>query len=215
MQSKMSGSHYHKGYWEDGDGSNYHSYGFDPGWPVVASVVRQFYNPGAIAYEIACAKGYLVKTLLHFGINAYGIDISDYAISKADSDIAERVQVANAVALPWEDKTADIVLSMEFFEHVPEDEVDIVLSEKMRVLKSGGIIMMKINIIVPESNPYRSSHENDCDITHYTIKDRGWWESKFSDAGLIHENKIENMLDNAFSGRDWFGRFFVWRKPNA
>ena len=211
----MSGSNYHKGYWEDGDGSNYHSYGFDPGWPVIASVVRQFLNPGATAYEVACAKGYLVKTLLHFGFNAYGIDISDYAISKADADVANRLQVANAVSLPWPEDTADIILSMEFFEHVPEDEVDIVLSEKMRVLKDGGIMMMKINIIVPESNPHYSSHENDCDVTHYTIKDRDWWENKFVNAGLIHDKQAEDMLDRAFSQRDWFGRFFVWRKSAA
>jgi ubiquinone/menaquinone biosynthesis C-methylase UbiE len=213
MQSKMSGDNYNEGYWEHGVGSNYHSYGFDPGWPVVASVVRDYFDAGSVAYEVACAKGYLVKSLVAFGLNAYGIDISDYAISKAEPDVSSRLVVGNAVSLPWEDKTADIVLSMEFFEHVPEDEVDTVLSEKIRVLKPGGVLAMKIGIVIPTDHPFAG--QDDHDVTHYTVKDRAWWETKFSQAGLIHDKEFQDKFDYAFANRDWVGRFFAWRVPNG
>jgi SAM-dependent methyltransferase len=213
MQSKMSGNNYHEGYWESGIGSNYHSYGPDPGWPLVTSVVKSYIDSGSIAYEVACAKGYLVKSLVAGGINAFGIDISDYAISKADLDIASRLVVGNAVSLPWEDKTADIVLSMEFFEHVPEDEVNTVLAEKIRVLKPGGVLAMKIGIELESDNQFANQEDNDC--THYTIKPRAWWENKFVNAGLIQDKEFQDKFDDAFKGRDWAGRFFVWRTQNG
>jgi len=213
LNSKMSGDNYNEGYWERGIGSNYHSYGNDPGWPIVASVMSDYVSPGSVVYEIACAKGYLVKSLVRSGFNAYGIDISDYAISKAESDVFSRLVVGNAVSLPWEDETADAVVSMEFFEHVPEDEVDAVLAEKIRVLKPGGAIAMKIGIVIPSDHPFAG--QDDHDVTHYTVQDRDWWESKFSGAGLVKDQGFQDKFDAAFANRDWVGRFFVWRKQNA
>jgi SAM-dependent methyltransferase len=208
MQSTMSSAYYGKGYWEDAEGSNYRNYGDDPGWPVIASLIEHLSNGNSsTVYEVACAKGYLVNWLNNFGLDAYGIDISDYAIENSVADIRSRLSVANAVSLPWDTDTADYVLSMEFFEHVPENEIDNVLSEKMRVLKSGGLMLMKINI-----DDHQSSSESDNDHSHFTIMPREWWESIFEKSGLVRDKNIEDMLDYAFSNRDWKGRFFAWRK---
>jgi 2-polyprenyl-3-methyl-5-hydroxy-6-metoxy-1,4-benzoquinol methylase len=38
-------------------------------------------------FDIGCAKGFLVKALRGLGVEAYGIDVSDYAIELADPDI--------------------------------------------------------------------------------------------------------------------------------
>lgn len=37
--------------------------------------------------DVGCAKGFLVKALRNLGIQAYGIDISEYALSKAEASI--------------------------------------------------------------------------------------------------------------------------------
>lgn len=206
-ESAMSSSYYGEGYWEKAEGSNYRNYGDDPGWAIIAEGISYLSRGDGKIYEVACAKGYLVDWLVKFGLDAYGIDISEYAISKAPESVSGRVSVANATNLPWEDNTADCVVSMEFFEHVPEDEIEQVLSEKMRVLRSGGMMLMKINI-----DDHHSSGEDDNDHSHFTIKPRIWWENIFAGNGLIHNKQIENMFDSAFANRDWHGRFFVWTK---
>ena len=37
--------------------------------------------------DYGCAKGYLVKALRLLGFDAYGVDVSEYAIDNVDSDI--------------------------------------------------------------------------------------------------------------------------------
>src|SRR3990172_72968 len=45
---------------------------------------------------LGCAYGYLVKHLVSLGVDAYGLDISTFAISQAPQEIASRVFVGDA-----------------------------------------------------------------------------------------------------------------------
>lgn len=45
--------------------------------------------------EIGCAKGFLVEDLVNRGIDAYGVDVSSYAISAASPSISSRLTVAD------------------------------------------------------------------------------------------------------------------------
>lgn len=45
--------------------------------------------------EICCAKGFLVEDLVERGIDAYGVDVSPYAIGQANPSIASRLTVAD------------------------------------------------------------------------------------------------------------------------
>jgi 2-polyprenyl-3-methyl-5-hydroxy-6-metoxy-1,4-benzoquinol methylase len=44
---------------------------------------------------VGCAYGYLVKWLVSLGVDAYGMDISSYAISQAPQEIAGRLMVGD------------------------------------------------------------------------------------------------------------------------
>ena len=204
---------YTSAYWETGEGSNYHSYGDDLGWKPLVATINHFLwldglGPWNVAIrEVACSKGYFVKTAREWGYDAEGMDISAHAINSAPAAVKPYLRLGNAgEALPWPDESADVVCSWEFFEHVYEDEIDRVLAEKLRVLKAGGHLWMKIGIVTPVPQP-------DQDHSHYTVQPREWWEAKFAGAGLEHRAEIEAHLDQVFPDRDWMGRFFVWRKP--
>ena len=43
--------------------------------------------------EICCAKGFLVEDLVNRGIDAFGVDVSAYAIGQANPAIASRLTV--------------------------------------------------------------------------------------------------------------------------
>lgn len=47
--------------------------------------------------DVGCAKGFLVEALRDRGIEAFGIDISEYAIGEVRSDIRPYCLVASAV----------------------------------------------------------------------------------------------------------------------
>lgn len=87
--------------------------------------------------EIGCGIGSVVFRLSGQGYDVTGTDISGEAISyglKKYGDI--RLEVQAAETLRYADKSFDVVLSFDLFEHVAATDVH--LSEVERVLRSGG-----------------------------------------------------------------------------
>ena len=59
----------------------------------------------------------------------YGIDISDYAVANSKPEIRHRLQVGNAIDLPWEDNTFDLVISITTLHNLYAYELDIALRD--------------------------------------------------------------------------------------
>jgi SAM-dependent methyltransferase len=72
--------------------------------------------------DAGCAMGLLVEALVARGVDAYGIDISDYAISQAAPEVRGRCRVASLTA-PLEGRY-DLIVCIEVLEHMPADEAD-------------------------------------------------------------------------------------------
>ena len=67
----------------DGDRKyGYGGYKYDGRWISVAKRIKKIYKlkKGSEILDIGCAKGFLIKDLIDIGLDAYGLDISDYAI---------------------------------------------------------------------------------------------------------------------------------------
>ena len=65
----------------------------------------------------------------------YGLDISDYAISNSKPEIRDRLQVGNAIDLPWDDNTFDLVISITTLHNLYAYDLDLALREMERVGK--------------------------------------------------------------------------------
>lgn len=98
--------------------------------------------------DVGCGIGgstlYLAQK---FGSNATGITLSPVQASRAKERAVEagidnrvRFQVANALEMPFEDNTFDLVWSLESGEHMPEKAK--FLAECYRVLKPGGKMIL-------------------------------------------------------------------------
>ncbi len=70
--------------------------------------------------DAGCAKGFLVEALRDRGVDAWGIDISPYAISQVRPDIRSYCRVASLTE-PLED-TYDLITCIEVLEHMPPEE---------------------------------------------------------------------------------------------
>lgn len=89
----------------------------------VAQRIKKDIGP-ASALDVGCAFGLLVEALNDKGIDAYGVDISPYAISQARADMVDRLQVGSLLdGVPMNGlQKYDLVICTEVLEHLlPED----------------------------------------------------------------------------------------------
>ncbi len=90
---------------------------------IADQIVRSF-QPKRVL-DAGCAKGFLVEALWERGVEAYGIDISSYAISQVRRDMQAYCRCAS-LAEPI-DGQFDLVTCFEVLEHIPEAECRLVL----------------------------------------------------------------------------------------
>ncbi len=84
--------------------------------------------------------------------------------------VQERTVIGSALNMPFEDNQFDLVFCTEMFEHVTEEDSEIILREFERV---GGEIF--VSIATGDDPPYH---------THINIHQGWWWAKKFADMGF-------------------------------
>jgi hypothetical protein len=87
----------------------------------VADEIVQKLNPGNVL-DVGCAKGFLVECLRDRGVEAYGFDISEYAIGKVRDDIKQYCWVDTA--REGIEGNYDLVICIEVCEHLPEEDAN-------------------------------------------------------------------------------------------
>ena len=65
----------------------------------------------------------------------YGIDISEYAINNSKPEVRDRLRVGNAINLPWDDNTFDLVISITTMHNLHAYDLELALREMERVGK--------------------------------------------------------------------------------
>lgn len=107
-------------------------------------------SPGALALEIGCGLGRLLRPLASRVEKAWGVDISDEMVTRAREALFD---VANAEVLPtdgtlahFDDATIDLVISFIVFQHIPAKRlVSAYIREAARVLKSNGVFRFQVD----------------------------------------------------------------------
>ncbi len=117
--------------------------------------------PGQRAIDIGAGAGRHSFELYRRGVDVVAFDrsaedmkaVADMFVAmELEGQVPEgtlaRAEVGDALALPYEDASFDIVLISEVLEHVPEDERAI--AELVRVLKPGGVAAVTVPRWFPE-----------------------------------------------------------------
>ncbi|QGJ96538.1 methyltransferase [Arthrobacter phage BeatusComedenti] len=218
---------YPEGYWENGEGSNYHGYGDDAGWHQTARVMHDHVGDGIRILELGCASGYFVQAAkVHFD-HVQGIDLSSYAVGKPAPGATGDITVGTATDLSQfrgRPDAPELICSWEMLEHLTEPEVTSCITEIMATLPANGETWHRIALDTegdPSFHGIPDHHPHD-DHTHVTVKSKEWWRETFEhflwhgDDGEFYIfqrlPREENALSREFRGRDWENRFFVYRK---
>ena len=127
-------------YWDGDRRICYGGYRYMDGrWEKVARAMAEHYGikPGDKVLDVGCGKGYLLYdfTKVVPDLELHGIDISGYAIINCKPEIKERVQVGNAIALPYPDQYFDFVYSITTLHNLHCYDLETALREIERVSK--------------------------------------------------------------------------------
>ena len=164
------------------DGDRKHGYGgfyYNPRfWKDVVEDFRDYWNlnSDSSVLDVGCGKGFMLYDLVKLlpGINIAGVDISNYAIENSVEIIKPFLKVANAKSLPYEDKSFDVVISINTVHNLEEEDLITSLKEIERVSKKFSFITVDAY-----NNDLEKERMFQWNLTAKTIKSVPDWKEFF------------------------------------
>lgn len=159
------GYHYHPRFWTD--------------------TVRRFRHHYDLAddariLDVGCAKGFMLHDfgLLMPKADLVGLDISEYALAHAKPEVADNLLLGNARSLPFEDKSFDLVISINTIHNLEPDECEMALAEIARVSKQHAFVMVDA-----WHNDEEKQRMTDWNLQARTVQHVDDWKSMFARCG--------------------------------
>lgn len=141
-----------------------------------AFTIKLFLNPKSVL-DVGAATGLLVFYLRKLGIEAYGIEVSRYALSKVDPSIRKYLRLGNIIRLPYSNNSYELVTTFNVLEHLNSKQIPKALNECDRVKSK-----YCLHKIYTKENKWRDLfHPND--LSHVSIHSIGWWKDLFHKLG--------------------------------
>jgi len=142
------------------------------------------------ALDAGCGMGNIVRGLTRVGVNAWGLDISEYAVKNCDPEIRGRViwgDLSRDETLP---KTIyDLVICYDTVEHIPNPEA---------VVKNlCGMSGRWLHVKAPDIRGLNKMEGALFDPTHITGRSIGWWVDEFE------KNGFSLIMDERFTWLKW------------
>lgn len=129
-------------------------------WMPRALIIKEAFLPKTVL-DCGCAKGSLVKFLRYYGIESYGFDLSEYAITTTPfPEIKDSLFVLDAALtdIPFPDKYFDVTCCFDILEHQDSEHIGLVIDRISRITKKYILIRQPIYIIEPDQIvPFSSS----------------------------------------------------------
>jgi SAM-dependent methyltransferase len=126
--------------------------------------------------DFGCAKGFMVYAMRLLGKEAYGVDISEYAVNAGLPQVKDHLSIINSV----DDIRGnyDLIMAKDVLEHVPYEAL-------ADVLKAFRIRCRNILVAVPlgDNKKFRI-RQYEMDITHIIREPEEFWLKALGDAGF-------------------------------
>ena len=124
-------------YWDGDRRFGYGGYRYDGRWRPLAEKLAALYDlkPGERLLDIGCCKAFLLYELSVVvpGLEVVGLDISQWGLDHAKSEVRPFLVRGSADALPFADKAFDCVISLGALHNLGVDRVHEALGEMERV----------------------------------------------------------------------------------
>jgi SAM-dependent methyltransferase len=147
--------------------------------------------------DVGCAGGELVSVWRRHGVEASGVDISDYAIDHPrDAKIARHLHVADVECerLPFDDDSFDGVTALEVLEHLREPSF--LLSEISRVVSYDGFVFVTTPTLPFETRLW-STLGIQSNPQHINVHSKRFWVQFFGEHGFGYCGELHGFLREA------------------
>jgi hypothetical protein len=146
-----------------------------------ANSLKLLYKDAAFL-DYGCAMGYLVYALRLLRVEAYGYDISPYALANVKPEVKD-VVFGDKNHIP----KVDVLFGKDVLEHIGYDEITLELHSLTSIASKAFFILP-----LGENGRYRIS-EYGYDDTHAIIEDEEWWIKTFNSAGYEVEEFYHSL----------------------
>jgi len=135
----------------------------------IAETVVNDFAPKTIL-DAGCAKGFLVECLRNKGVDAFGVDISEYAINSVYEPVKQYCKIAS-IADPL-DNLYDVIISIEVVEHMEKSESEAAIAN----------LCKHTDKILFSSSPHDFS-----EVTHINVQQPEVWARLFARNGFFRD----------------------------
>jgi SAM-dependent methyltransferase len=169
-------------YFDGSRDTGYGGYRYDGRWlPIAEDMIAHFgLKPGDRVLDVGCGKGFLVKDLLKLcpGLEAFGLDISEYALMNCEPEVIGRLHLGNCIKLPFPDDSFAATTAINVVHNLDRAECIASVREIQRLSPGRAYIQV---------DSYRTPREEELFLswvlTAKTHHDPSGWRQLFEEAG--------------------------------
>jgi len=186
----------------------------DEGWlsffDQIAKRIVEQYEPKTVL-DAGCAWGFLVEAFRNHGVEAFGVDISEYAIQNVHPEIKPYCW-HGSITKPFPRKY-DLITCIEVLEHMPMLEAEKAIEN----------LCAHADEIVFSSTPFDYK-----EVTHINVHDPEYWAEQFARHGFYRDMEADLSNITAWAARfvktkrtilklvhDYERKFWQLRKENV
>lgn len=123
---------------------------------------------GSSVYEFGAARGFLVKALRMLSVNAWGYDVSEWAVENCDEGVKNFMSAKFDVA----PMSYDHVVAKDVMEHLSKEQLEEVLPKLLEATRKSMLII--VPLASDDNGPYLCPRDEG-DITHKIRWTLGTW----------------------------------------
>ena len=146
--------------------------------------------------DIGTGCGELVRVLRELGCQAYGLDISEYAVANSHGNVV----LGSVTDIPFKDNSFDVVHSSGLWEYLTEEEIPIAVKECYRVGKH------------QEHNIDHDQTFRHPEYKFVTWKSLEWWKEKLKPPKILVACPVHECKEYSF--QRWIDNVKKFTYPN-
>ena len=155
-------------------------------------LIKDVLQPASLL-DAGCGPGTLMALLLEQGVVADGLDASADVLDLAPAHVADRISVGSLVAMPFDDRSHDVVVCREVLEHLTVPEVARAVAELCRV--AARLVYVTTRFHPAPTSIFDVTTEVDVDPTHITCMDKHLVRALFVVNGFRRRPDLEARMD--------------------
>ena len=146
--------------------------------PALRNFLRDHRSELRSAIVLGCARGYLVQALREAGVEAVGVDISEWAVENCAEGVEDYVYCGDVCDLSkWPDGAFTLAVGFDIFEHITMPDLGHAIGEACRVAEW---VVINLPINPDDDHPDMSGGQ---DKSHVSVYSKAWWVQRFMAAG--------------------------------